>query len=476
MPYDKTNPTSIETYAKKLTGKTFLDILNQKKLELKEYNKCIEKYGNPNRKGGLGNFLEEIYFGYKANSDSNPDFLEALVELKVSPYKLTKKDEYRAGERLVITMIDYKHPVEEQFLSSHLWLKAQKILLIYYWKNEKIIKKLEYQIDFVSLFSPSAEDLKIIKNDYNKIIGKIKEGKAHELSESDTIYLGACTKGATAQDRVLQYYNPSVEAKPRAFSFKQSYMSFILNDLFITVKNEAETILLAEDNLDKISFEEYVLNRLNPYKGQTDEELCRYFNYPYTKNKAQWTKLSYLMLGIKSNRATEFEKANIVVKTIRLEENNKIKENMSFPAFEFEELIKEEWEESTVYSYFEETKFLFIVYKKEGADYIFSYAKFWNMPVADLEGEVKECWENTINRIKNGVTLTEKDNGIFNNLPKKSENRIMHVRPHAKLSAYCLENGVVIGNVDRDAERLPDGRWMTRQSFWLNNSYIEGII
>lgn len=23
-----------------------------------------------------------------------------------------------------------------------------------------------------------------------------------------------------------------------------------------------------------------------------------------------------------------------------------------------------------------------------------------------------------------------------------------------------------------DAEQLPDGRWMTKQSFWLNNTYI----
>ena len=41
--------------------------------------------------------------------------------------------------------------------------------------------------------------------------------------------------------------------------------------------------------------------------------------------------LTYRMLGIKGNQAEEFEKANIVIKTIRIKNNNKIKENMSFP-------------------------------------------------------------------------------------------------------------------------------------------------
>ena len=41
--------------------------------------------------------------------------------------------------------------------------------------------------------------------------------------------------------------------------------------------------------------------------------------------------LAYRMLGIKGNHAEEFEKANIVVKTIRIGKNNKIKESMSFP-------------------------------------------------------------------------------------------------------------------------------------------------
>lgn len=57
------------------------------------------------------------------------------------------------------------------------------------------------------------------------------------------------------------------------------------------------------------------------------------------------------------------EKANVVVKTIRVEENNKIKENMSFPTFKFKELVNEDWDNSTFGNYLRETRFLFVVYK-----------------------------------------------------------------------------------------------------------------
>ena len=45
------------------------------------------------------------------------------------------------------------------------------------------------------------------RQDYKVISDKIKAGIAHELSESDTMYLGACTKGANAEkSTVPQYY------------------------------------------------------------------------------------------------------------------------------------------------------------------------------------------------------------------------------------------------------------------------------
>ena len=58
------------------------------------------------------------------------------------------------------------------------------------------------------------------------------------------------------------------------------------------------------------------------------------------------------ILGIKNNpeETEEFSKAGIQVKTIRLEEGNVPEQHMSFPSFEFEELVSKQWHESDLFN------------------------------------------------------------------------------------------------------------------------------
>ena len=227
LGYDPTNPESIENYAIQLTDKTFMDVILEKNNVMSD---AVEAYANKLRKGGLGNLLEEVYFGYKANSNQEADFPEAGVELKVTPYEVTQKGELRAGERLVLTMINYDSPIEMEFYKSHAWEKMRLIILIYYWRNKQLNSNLLYKIGFVKLFTPPEADLEIIKQDYDYIVNTIRDGRAHELSEGDTMYLGACTKGANAEkSTVPQYYGDKIPARKRAFCFKNSYMTYVLN-------------------------------------------------------------------------------------------------------------------------------------------------------------------------------------------------------------------------------------------------------
>lgn len=224
IDYDKTNPQSIEEYAKKLIGHTFNEI---DKWNLHSELNADMFYNNKSRKGGLGNFIEEKYFGYRANSDSQADFNEAGVELKVTPYEIKKSGKLCAGERLVLSMISYENEVESDFYKSHVWDKCKLMLLIYYLRDKSLADNMDYRIDYAQLFQLPENDMEIILNDYKIITDKIKAGKAHELSESDTMYLGACTKGSTAaKSLVTQYYNQDVKAKKRAFCLKNSYMTY----------------------------------------------------------------------------------------------------------------------------------------------------------------------------------------------------------------------------------------------------------
>ncbi|MDK0584579.1 Sau3AI family type II restriction endonuclease [Clostridium perfringens] len=480
--YDETNPISIENYAQKLIGKTFNDVLNdyvKYKSELlisEEKEEYAENHENKKRKGGLGDLIEECYFHYKCNNDSRPDFPDAGVELKVTPYKINKNKTLSAKERLIITMIDYFKVVEENFEDSHLWNKSQLILLIYYLYSKDIENRLDYKINYAKLFTPPKEDLEIIKNDFKIIVDKIKAGKAHELSEGDTMYLGAATKSASSSNRRGQPFS-DIPAKPRAFSFKASYMTYVLNNFIVPNKTTYEPIIKDASELKFNTFEEIIIDKINSYAGKTDEELCKIFDKEYKNNKAQWIDLAYRMLGIKSNKAEEFEKANITVKALRIESKDKIVESSPLPTFKFKKLVEETWEESKLFNYLDQQKFLFVVYKKDGDKYVLKGAQLWNIPYDDLNTTVREGWENIRNVIIDGVKFTPKTdkNGkviYSNNLPNKESNRVIHIRPHAQKSAYRFEDGTEIGNVSRDANELPDGRYMTNQSFWLNNTYV----
>ena len=476
--YDPTNPSSIEKYAQRLIGYTFQDIEDLYYSTNAMLRESEASYGNTSRKGGLGNLIEEHYFGYKANSDSEPDFQEAGVELKQTPFERKKDGSLRAGERVVLTMISYKNPIELEFEKSHLWHKSKLILFIYYWRNNALADNMLYPIGYTKLFTPPKEDLLIIMSDYKVITEKIASGRAHELSESDTLYLGACTKGATAaKSTVPQYYYPYILARKRAFCYKQSYMTYVLNEYIVQDKSTYEPIIKDISVLEHSTFSEYICSLINRHIGTTDMQLCSMFNREYNNNKAQWTDLTYRMLGIKSNSAKEFQKANIVVKVIRLEQNGKMRESMSFPQFKFKELVAEEWEDSTIHNYFDETRFLFVIFKSDGTHYVLNGCQLWNMPVFDLDSIVMHGWEQIKQTLIDGVVLTPETtkNGVVvrNNFPKKSDNEIIHIRPHATKRYFEFEDGTIIGDGTKShANQLPDGRWMPHHSFWINNSYI----
>ena len=390
------------------------------------------------------------------NSEHEPDFPEAGVELKVTPY-VKRRDGICAKERLVCNIINYMEEYDKTFHTSSFWHKCNTMLLMSY-EHLKDLPKGDFRIDKAILFSFPEEDLVIIERDWKTIIEKVRRGLAHEISEGDTLYLAACTKGANATS-VRQQPFSEIPAKQRAYSLKSSYMTQILRKyIFGDVQNEK--IIRNWEALVKISFEDYIIEKVSKYYGKSQFELQRLFNLDSRAKNLNELLLSR-MLGIegKATKTEEFQKAGIVPKTIRVKKNGTIKESMSFPTFDFIELSKEKtWEESVLYNMLAPTKYLFVIFQEnEAGEYIFSRMMFWNIPNKDLE-EVRSVWQRTIDTIRSGVVLTPTASGTTNNLPKQRENRVSHVRPH--------------GRNANDKLPLPDGRMMTKQCFWLNNTYI----
>lgn len=421
--------------------------------------KEIDKTGRISAgKGAIGAIIEESWFGYSINSESEPDLPEAGVELKVTPYIRGKKGEIRAKERLVCNIINYMEEYDKTFQTSSFWHKCQTMLLMSY-EYKKDIPKSDFKIDKAVLFSFPIEDLVIIERDWDTIMQKVRNGQAHLISEGDTMYLAACTKGANALS-VRQQPFSDIKAKQRAYSLKSSYMTQILNQfIFGTCKNEH--IVTDWKQLQRHPFEDLIIDKLRPYFGKTQKQLKKHFAIECNAKNLNEILLAK-MLGIKGKIAytDEFQKACIIPKTIRVRRNGTIKESMSFPTFDFIKLSAETvWEESELYNYIAPTKFLFVIFQEdENDEYVFERVKFWNIPNDDLE-EVQRVWMRTIKKIREGIKLEITPYGIKNDLPKQTESPVAHVRPHGKNS--------------NDKLPLPDGRMMAKQCFWFNRTYIE---
>lgn len=443
----------IEKISEEVVGKTFGE-LGKFKYNLDDFN----------YKGGMGVLMEENVFQYEANSDANPDFYEAKIELKVTPVKKNKNGTYSAKERLVLNIINYMEEYKNTFETSSFWHKNENLNLMFYlW--EEGVPRSDYKIIKHLLYTYPEEDLLIIKQDWEVIVNKIRNGLAHEISEADTLYLGACTKGVNKESVREQPFS-EILAKQRAYCLKTSYMTNLVRT---RVMDEYTESLISAEELQNKTFEESLYDKIKSFIGKSKTELINKFGLN-PKSKDVIERIFAKMLGIKGkvNDTDEFQKANITCKTIRMNEDNTITESMSFPAFKYKEIIQEEWDTSTLRNIFSENKYLFVIFKEKNNEFYFSGIKLWNMPLSILDNEVKSVWDKTVEVIKSGNIVKSVGKTRKTNFPGMKENNVAHVRPHGRNSKDVFELPV--------ADKLTGCKVYTKHCFWLKNKYIESII
>jgi DNA mismatch repair protein MutH len=456
MQYNPKDKYSVIEYAKLLKGKTLREICNPLILE-----------HNYTGKGNFGQIIEKFYFGYDPNSKSEADFFEIGMELKTSPLKQLKNSEYRSKERLVLNIINYIEVVNQQFEESDFWKKNANILLIFYL-HQSGYDILDYIIKLVEEWNFPNTDLEIIKKDWELIKQKIADGKAHELSEGDTFYLGACTKGANASSVRKQPFS-GIPAKQRAYSLKQGYVNHIIATIADNGTGVYGKLIPSVAVAKRQTIEEIVVSKFKPFYGKTvDQVIAKIGVELNTTAKSFYANLTKAILGIELDKEIEeFEKAEIIVKTVRLKENNLPKEDISFSNFKYEEIVNEVWNESNFKDILEH-KFLFVFFQFEGEQLVLRKVKFWNMPYADIL-EVEKVWAMTKEIVSNGNIVKEVVGTTrYTNFPNKSFNSVSHVRPHASNAAdtYPLPK----------KDKLTKAKEYTKHCFWLNNTYVRDEI
>lgn len=444
--------------AETILHKSLREVISKEALGIIETQ--IGEYGMK-RKGFLGDLIEKHFFDINPGNISEPDFKIAEVELKTTPLKKHSNNKLVSKERLVFSMINYDTVVNETWkLSSFLKKNKSLLLMFYLWMENKSI--LDYEFKFVHLLNLlediSDEDVFQIQKDWEYIVSKIKRGEAHLLSEGDTYYLGACTKAANSRVVRDQPMNRA-PAKPRAFSFKQQYINYLIQTKLLGEKTNTDSIFKKQRRIETI--EDVIKEKFSVFIGKTDKEILNKLGSNLgTKAKSYKRLIVNRILDVNSNNIEELEKANITLKVITLEHTGTLRESMSFPAFDYKDLVTQIWndeEEESMADFhlqLETKKFLFVVFQKQkgSAHIVLKKTMFWNFPMKDIS-EAESVWQKTIDCI---------NEGRYDKLPKLKDSHVAHVRPHGKDST--------------DTISTPQNTQEMKRCFWLNAKYIQQAI
>lgn len=449
----------IITIAKDCVGKTFGE------LGLESINKS--------NKGGLGGFVEENVFNYSSNNDNHPDFIDAGIELKVTPVKRNLDGSFSSKERLVLNMINYVDEVDKTFETSSFYLKNKKILVLFYlWTQGQ--SETSFKITNFNIFEfEHSSYFYTIKKDWNIIHQKIVDGKAHLISESDTTFLSACTKGANSKVLTIQP-NSLIKAKPRAYAFKNGFMTRIYRQLLHEVGPYSSFI--SDDEWMKNTLEEIYKEKLSKYHGKTINEIKHIFHIKNNPKDITF-RIAQKMLGLSGNNVAtqEMSDANIKLKTVRLSLNGTPKESMSFKAFDFTELTNTPWEETSIREDFVDWKLMFFLFREnDTGEFYFDKVLFWNLPNSIVDGKIKEMYEKSAGLLSKGMIIKKIDSKGHNidYFPKESlargGNGVCHIRPHGRnaLDTFSLPM----------PDKLTGMTTYTKQSFRFNKLFIKKII
>ena len=282
------------------------------------------------------------------------------------------------------------------------------------------------------------------------------------------MYLGACRKGSKGSD-VTKQYNSDIPAPTRAFSLKMAYMRTILEYVQKSGKTaisnfdlpkEQETVSIIE--LKQNTFDEIILNRFRPFIGKNEQQLSEELNLDLTNgSKSKFFQIANAIASegkcSNINLSEEFRKAGMMMKTIRVQANRRIKEAMSFENINYQEIYDNDvWYESRLYEIFT-SRFLFVTFKeqtKNTGDYVLDKVFFWTMPPEDLRF-AEFYWSNIRTNVLNNAIEPV-------NFWSAKLHQNFHVRPKGRNSDDLADN--------------PNGGKCKKYCYWFNNDYISKIV
>ena len=278
-------------------------------------------------------------------------------------------------------------------------------------------------------------DKSVLKRDLNEIFNSL----LNKSNCTNTYYLSLLT------DNNCVY-----------LAFYPSFVNYIANNLISSDENFNFTSSFINERLSK-----YYGKKLSVIFGEISEA------------KSKFNIAAHDIICSDALLKEFLVKADFIVKSCLINHDYKIKESISFPAFKFEEIIKEDRYYSKLRQMFSDTKYLFFAFMNHDG-YILKTVVEYKMPLSLLDTEIKKVWDETRSVISSGnivksMTIDKKGKYKFlTNFPAMKNNFFCHVRPHGRNSfdTYPLPY----------PDKLTGQTNFTKQCFWLSASYVSEII
>lgn len=532
--------TDDRKYTKEQVLKILTDAVGKTLGEVDKSKQFDRTIGKPKITGIAGDVIEQSVFGYKrdAKQECDIEIDGVLTELKTTGVRIPKTElkkvqgktgasymsHYGAKEGISITGVTLSPSIQLDFLKSHFWEKAERILLVFYeYKAYESVPASEYAkfpiVDYCyNTFS--TEDRVLLSKDWEAVRDYLKPiyDKYSDEAERNEKLVGFTH---TLRDKLV--YIELVPAfkktesgnyqKPR-YRLKKPFVDYIVKGHFKGTRKSLEIDLkpskkhkaITELGLGKPfhSFAELDArcHELNTkYQGHTLAQLKEELGVETaisTKDFGAKCILKMFEANCKRlNQISEFTKAGIVCKTITITPDGKRTEDMKLQHINFEEWAQRDVDfvESEVFTYFWEHCFLFPVFcewgdmasqrKKESAKQYkariereapkttFEGFKRFFFNEDFIENDVMKTWEKSRELIFDNTLAWEYELDDNGNKKKNKSGSYKGAPNFPKSKDYnVFFRGGENDSREEARSEVVNGIHMLPQFFWLKGTYI----
>lgn len=457
--------------------------------------------------GIAGDVIEQSVFGYERDSRQECDIEidGELTELKTTGVRVPKVEfdkvknlpwskyshMFTAKEGISITGVTFHPTYQTDFFTSHFWEKSERLLIVFYeYKSYGVVSASGYK-DFpiVGYCYNKFTDNEIaqLRSDWEIVRDHIKSVyDVYSDSVQRDEHLVGFTHTLRPQLMLIELVpgfkkrSSGSYQRPR-YRLKRTLVDVIVRGHFNKTRSE---INLTESFSSFAELEKKCHQLSQTYGGKTLAELKELLGIDLdisTKDFASKCILKMFGAGCKRlNQILDFQKAGIIAKTITITPNWNRTEDMKLSSVDFDEWLDRdvEFEESDVYTYFNELSFLFPIFceydSTNPSKTVFEGFKRFAFDDEFIENDVKKMWEDSRNLVytdtlkweyiiseKTGEKIINKSGGYKGapNLPKSSEYTVF------------FRGGAADSSEKSKTEKV-NGIKMLSQFFWLKGSYI----